>query len=65
MDDRYVPSPAGDEWLATKSLASRLGICELSVRRWVAAGKLPPPVRLGRSVRWPWSQVIDWIGRKS
>ena len=65
MDDREAPAPAGDDWLSTKALAGRLGVCELSVRRWVRAGRLPPPVRLGRSVRWPWSQVVEWITRAS
>ena len=64
MTDREAASPAGD-WLSTKALAGRLGICELSVRRWVRAGRLPPPVRLGRSVRWPWGQVVEWVERES
>jgi excisionase family DNA binding protein len=65
VDDRQVTSPAGDEWLSTRALAGRLGICELSVRRWVRDGKLPPPVRLGRSVRWPWASVVEWVTKAS
>jgi excisionase family DNA binding protein len=65
MNDSQSPSLSGDGWLSTKALAGRLGICELSVRRWVRAGRLPPPVRLGRSVRWPWNQVVEWVSRES
>ena len=64
MNDVQIPSTLVDEgWLNSKGLASRLGISDLTVRRWVRAGKLPPPIRLGRSVRWPWDQVVEWVTR--
>ena len=65
MNVRDDPSVLEDSWLSTKALAGRLGICELSVRRWVSTGRLPPPVRIGRSVRWPWSKVVAWVSNKA
>ena len=47
----------------TKRLITMAEICDLyqvtrfTVRRWYKAGILPPPLRLGRSLRWLPDQV--------
>jgi excisionase family DNA binding protein len=65
MIDREAPYTLEDGWLSTKALAGRLGVCELTVRRWAQSGRLPPPMKLGRSVRWPWGQVIEWVANRA
>jgi predicted DNA-binding transcriptional regulator AlpA len=42
-----------DQHLDMKTVRERLGgVSERSVERWVAEGKLPPPLRLGRKRVW-------------
>lgn len=43
--------------LTRKDLAQRLQIGERTVSSLVARGRLPKPVRLGRTVRWDWDEV--------
>jgi len=38
--------------VTTKQLASRLVVSERHIYRLMSAGKLPPPVRIGRCLRW-------------
>jgi excisionase family DNA binding protein len=38
--------------ITTKQLASRLVVSERHIYRLMSAGKLPPPVRIGRCLRW-------------
>ena len=42
-------------------LARRLDVSLRHLRRLDSAGKLPKPVRLGRSVRWPVAQIESWL----
>jgi predicted DNA-binding transcriptional regulator AlpA len=44
-----------------KRLAEALSISTASAWRLNAAGKLPRPVRVGRSVRWPVAEVRAWL----
>lgn len=45
---QIVPS---DGLLSLSEVAKILGVCVRSVRRVIARGELPQPVRIGRSVR--------------
>ena len=47
--------------LCAKDLCAALSISLASVYNLRAAGKLPAPVRLGGSVRWRRSDIVDWI----
>jgi predicted DNA-binding transcriptional regulator AlpA len=39
-------------------ILARYDICELTLRRWIARGKFPAPMRLGgREIRWKISDV--------
>jgi predicted DNA-binding transcriptional regulator AlpA len=38
--------------VSTKQLASRLSVSERHLYRLMSAGKLPPPIRIGRCLRW-------------
>ncbi len=52
-----TPAPMLD----VDTLAELLGVSSRHVRRLVDAGKCPPPVRLGKCVRWPRPAVERWI----
>lgn len=43
------------------ALAAALGCSVRHVRRLHAAGALPPPIRIGRLVRWPRAAVDRWM----
>ena len=44
-----------------KSLALMLKVSEKTVRRWRDAGKIPRPVKLGRTLRWRLCLIVAWI----
>jgi excisionase family DNA binding protein len=45
-------------------LASHLRVSIQTVRRMVADGRLPPPLRCGRLLRWDWQAVSKFIDEK-
>ena len=47
--------------LSAEELAERMGVSLRHVRRLDSSGQLPKPIRLGRSVRWPLSEVEAWL----
>lgn len=66
-DSRHSPrAPLGPDGLPgrllkLKELADFLGISERTAWRWLSAGKLPQPIRIGRAVRWQVRSVEHWI----
>ena len=42
-------------------LARRLDVSLRHLRRLDSAAKLPKPIRLGRSVRWPVTEIESWL----
>ncbi len=42
-------------------VATRLVVSERTVERMVEAGKMPPPMKLGRLRRWRLADVESWI----
>lgn len=44
-----------------KDVAARLGVSDRAIWKWNAAGKIPDPIRLGRSVRWDLDELERWI----
>jgi predicted DNA-binding transcriptional regulator AlpA len=42
-------------------LAEKLSAHEVTIRRWQVSGKIPAPVRIGRSVKWRLSEIDEWI----
>ncbi len=46
---------------SAQQLADRLGVSLRHLRRCDSAGKLPRPIRLGRSVRWPVAEIEQWM----
>ena len=56
------PPTASDSWLLSAGdTAKLLNISPRHLAKLHAAGKLPTPVRLGRSVRWRADELRDWL----
>jgi predicted DNA-binding transcriptional regulator AlpA len=58
-----VPDDAADEFLGDNALAERLSVTPTHVWRMYKRGILPDPYRLGRAVRWRWSEVLEAIAK--
>lgn len=50
-----------DKLLNVKELAERLGVSTRQCWKLLSSGRLPAPVRLGRSVRWRESDIADFV----
>lgn len=49
--------------LNAEEVAAMLGVSERTLWRLLSAGKVPKPVRFGRSTRWRLTEVKEWIDR--
>ena len=49
--------------IPAEEVAAMLGVSERTLWRLLSAGKLPQPVRIGRSTRWRAAEVREWIER--
>ena len=58
LEDHQHPAPL---LVSTKELARLLKISQKSVRRRWLTGHIPPPVRIGNSVRWRLDIIEAWI----
>lgn len=47
--------------VSARGLAAMMGVSLRHIRRLDCTGKLPKPVRLGRSVRWPVAEIEAWL----
>lgn len=47
--------------LNVTEVAEALGCTTRTVRRWAAEGRMPSPLRIGRTVRWRQSDLESWI----
>jgi len=47
--------------LSAADLAQRLGVSLRHVRRLDSVGKVPKPLRLGRSIRWRMAEIQAWL----
>jgi prophage regulatory protein len=41
------------------------GFKKPTIYEWMRQGKFPRPIKIGRSARWPSSDVEKWIAEKS
>jgi predicted DNA-binding transcriptional regulator AlpA len=46
--------------LTYRDLSQRLRLTRQAIARGVAAGHIPPPIRVGRNVRWPVEAIEAW-----
>ena len=51
----------GSVLISTRDLAGELRISIKTVIRLVQAGKLPAPLYIGRQMRWPRAEIMEWI----
>ena len=51
----------GDRLLGVRQVADQLNVSTRQVWKLASSGRLPKPVRLGRSVRWRESDVAEFI----
>jgi excisionase family DNA binding protein len=58
------PLSAQDEYVTYPQAAHRLGVCTMTLRKWVKAGQFPKPIKLGRSVRWNWQAVQEFLANR-
>lgn len=49
------------ELLTVRNLAALLKVSTRQVWKMTSAGRLPEPVRLGRSVRWRAGDIDEWV----
>jgi excisionase family DNA binding protein len=42
-------------------VARMMGVSERTLWRLLSAGKIPQPVRIGRSTRWRLAEIREWI----
>lgn len=47
--------------LSIGAVAERLGVSPRAVSKWTAAGRLPAPVRIGRTVRWRAADIDRFV----
>lgn len=47
--------------LSARELAQRLSLSKRQIFRLNSSGKIPKPVRIGGSIRWPQSEIKRWI----
>ena len=59
--DREMSTDVTPVLLAADEVAAMLGVSERTLWRLLSAGKVPKPVRFGRSTRWREAQVKEWI----
>jgi len=69
MDESYITPvavvsiPPARQPLLVKAadLAKLLSVTERQIWRWKSSGKLPKPMKIGRSTRWRLSEIEEWI----
>lgn len=59
-----VPQPS-HTFVDIRHLSRALGCSERQIRRLVAAGEFPKPIKVGRLRRWPKTAFDQWLARKS
>ena len=52
---------AAHKLISVRTVAGMLGVSQRQVWKLVASGRLPAPLRLGRSVRWRADEIRSWI----
>ncbi len=55
----------GKRLLRTREFAERLGISVATLYRLIAAGKLPPPIKIGGASAWPSSDLDAIVERRA
>jgi excisionase family DNA binding protein len=59
--DAIPRADAASLLLSADQLAHELSVSTRTISRLASSGKLPKPLRLGRSVRWRRDEVVSWL----
>ncbi len=49
--------------LTARDVATRCRLCQRQIFKLASAGRLPRPLKVGRSTRWRESDIAAWIER--
>ena len=47
--------------LSASELSSMLGVAKCTIWTWHSGGKIPRPVKIGRTTRWKRREIEDWL----
>jgi excisionase family DNA binding protein len=61
MSTRHKTEAPSEVLTDLRGVAARLLVSERTVERWYEAGRMPPPMKLGRLRRWSVADVEGWI----
>lgn len=56
-----LPEPAAPKLLGKLDVMNLLGVSDRTLEKLVNARKFPPPLRLGKTVRWAEPKVHEWL----
>jgi len=63
--DLAVPRESRDSrvvaTISAKELGEAMGVNARTIRRWVALGQMPKPLRVGRGMRWKRATIDLWM----
>ena len=62
---RAGPPGALPRFVSIGDVAAMLSVAASTVRRWVAAGELPKPVKIGGTLRWQIDSIVESVARRS
>jgi len=48
------------QFFSDNAVAARYSVCRGTIWRWVRVGKLPAPVKINGSTRWPAAALEEW-----
>jgi prophage regulatory protein len=62
MSERQATNQSS-QLLSATSLGQMLSLSKRQIFRLNSAGKIPAPLRIGGSVRWPESTIAKWLAK--
>lgn len=59
--ERNMQKSKTTQLLTAKEVCSMLSVCRATITRWISEGRMPTPIKMGRSIRWNLSTIEEWI----
>ena len=56
--DKALPA---ETLIDASTLAKKLNVHAVTIRKWQSSGRIPSPVRIGAAVRWRLVEIDAWI----
>ena len=54
-----------DAFFNTSEIAARLGVAEVTVRKWRISGSGPRFIRCGGNIRYRWTDIESWVSSRT